>query len=110
MRYLSDEWRKAQWDEFEATQVGDDRSDCGGLASDDGPCGGCANCLTAQFSYYLWQEEGRACTFLTAGFDVLDPRVITIEWTGHVAMPYHTAWDCNHVGEMRPWFYPWEGR
>lgn len=112
MRYLSDEWMRAQWDAFEAERIGRDTSNCGGLASYDGPCGGCARCLRDQFSYYLRIEEAHARVFLAAGFDVLDPCVVTIPWTGHVAMPYHTAWDCNRAGERgeREFFFPWEKR
>lgn len=111
MRYLSDEWMRAQWDAFEAEQIGGDTSDCGELASYDGPCGGCARCMRDQFSYYLRIEEAKAHVFLAAGFDVLDPRVVTVPWCGHVTMPYHTSWDCHMRSEIGvTWFYPWEKR
>ncbi len=105
MRYLSEEWKRAAWDEFESNVIGGDTSDCGW--GWDGPCGGCARCMTAQMSYYLRREEERARPFLDAGFDVLDPSVITIEWSpGYSAG--HDAYNCRMAGEREAWRFPWE--
>jgi hypothetical protein len=65
--------------------------------------------MTAQMSYYLWQSEEWARPFLDAGFDVLDPSVITIEWSpGYSAG--HDSYNCRMAGERQEWSFPWEKR
>lgn len=109
MRYLSEEWKRKQWRAFEEEQLAGDSSDCGGMGSWNGPCGGCARCMTAQFSYQLMMEEDRARVFLRAGFSVLDPTMITVPWTfGFHAG--HDSYDCRMKNEREAWRFPWEGK
>jgi hypothetical protein len=107
MRYLSDEWKAAEWKNFEETVIGDDDSDCGGAASYDGYCGGCARCLRMQFGYYMMKEEERARVFLAAGFKVAPEGMIRIDW-----MPgyggHHDSYNCKMSGERESFSYPWE--
>jgi hypothetical protein len=101
MRYLSQEWKKAQWDAFMEEQIAGDTSDCGGW---DGPCGGCARCMTQQFGYYMMKEEESARVFLNAGLDVAPPHFVTVPWSGN----YHDSWRCFRAGEKTVGGFPWE--
>lgn len=106
MIYLSEEWKRAQWEEFEQKYLDD--SDCGGGGFDNGPCGGCGRCMTAQFSYHIMKEEERARVFLAAGFDVCPP-MIHIDWAPGYGGS-HDAYNCRMSEEREGWFFPWERR
>ena len=106
MRYLSDEWKAAEWKAFEEEQIGDDDSDCGGWGWDP-PCGGCARCMRMQFGYYMMKEEEQARVWLRAGFDVAPIGMIRIDW-----MPgfggSHDSYNCRMTNEREEWRFPWE--
>lgn len=103
MRYLSEEWKAAQWKEFEETQLVGDTSDCGGWGWDP-PCGGCARCMAMQFGHYLMKEEEAVRRLLEAGLSVADPRSINVPFCGD----YHDTWRCYNAGERPAGRYPWE--
>lgn len=107
-RYLSEEWKREEWKNFEETQIAGDTSDCGGWGW-DGPCGGCARCMRQQFGYYMQKEEEQARVWLQAGFDVAPIGMIQIDW-----MPgfggAHDSYNCRMSGERSEWFFSWEER
>lgn len=107
MRYLSKEWKTAEWKNFEETQIGEDTSDCGGQTVDNPPCGGCARCMRMQFGFYMMKEELQARMWLAAGFDVAPIGMIRVDW-----MPgyggHHDSYNCKMSGERESFFYPWE--
>jgi len=106
MRYLSKEWKDAQWRAFEEEEIAGDTSNCGGQTIDYPPCGGCARCMTQQFGYYMFMEEQAANVILRAGLDVAMP-TIRIDWAlgygGH-----HDAYNCWTSKERDSLSYPWE--
>lgn len=102
MRYLSKEWKDAEWRDFEE-QIGGDTSDCGGWTFDP-PCGGCARCLRDQFGYYMMVEEDAARVFLRAGFDVAMRGTVDMPFNGD----YHDSWRCFCAGEKKVGGFPWE--
>lgn len=107
VRYLSKEWIAEQWRVFEETQIAGDTSDCGGWGWDP-PCGGCARCMTQQFGYYLSKEEDAARVLLRTGFDVADPRLISVDWWCHGLRPSHDSWSCKMSNEREGYTFPWE--
>lgn len=110
MRYLSQEWKAAQWRAFEEEQIGDDMSDCGGQTTDSPPCGGCSRCMRMQFGYYLDVEERTARVLLRAGFDVAPPSLITLDYLSPYSLSSHDSWRCKSAGERDGYFFPWEKR
>ncbi len=109
MRYLSQEWKAAEWADFEEMMIGGDESDCGGQTMDNPPCGGCARCLRMQFGYYMMKEEMAARVLLRAGFNVADPRLVTVDYPHHgLAIHAHDASNCKDAGEREGWPFPWE--
>jgi hypothetical protein len=108
MRYLSQEWKSAEWADFEEMMIGGDESDCGGQTFDP-PCGGCARCLRMQFGYYMMKEEEAARVLLRAGFAVTDPRLVTVDYPYRgLAIHAHNASNCRDAGEREDWPFPWE--
>ena len=105
-RYLSDEWKREQWEDFEASIIAGDESDCGGWMWDP-PCGGCARCMTNQFAYYLMKEEERARVFLRAGFDVAPMDMVTVPWMPGFSAG-HDSYNCMMSDERPDLFFPWE--
>lgn len=106
MIYLSEEWKREQWRNFEETQLAGDSSDCGGWGWDP-PCGGCARCMAAQFSYYLMKEEGRARTIEAAGLRAAPPDLVTLEWEGGMSAG-HDSYACWCSKERTELGFPWE--
>lgn len=102
MRYLSEEWQRKEWEDFEQNQIVDDTSDCGGWGW-EGPCGGCARCIREQFGYYMSKEIESARVFLRASFDVADPRLIQLPFCGD----FHDMWRCYRAKERAAGRYPW---
>ncbi len=106
MRYLSKEWKDAQWRAFEEEQIAGDDSDCGGWGWDP-PCGGCARCMRMQFGYYMDQEEKQARVWLAAGFDVAPYGTVRVDYFPGFG-GYHSSYDCFCTQERTEVFYPWE--
>lgn len=106
VRYLSEEWKRQEWQTFEEMHIAGDTSDCGGWGP-DGPCGGCARCMAQQFGYYMMKEEERARVFLRAGFDVANPTLVTLDYFPGFG-GYHTSYDCRMKEERQEWTFPWE--
>lgn len=103
MRYLSEEWVAAQWEEAPIEIDNLDRT-CG---SWDGPCGGCDSCIAAQFSFSLMKERDRANVFLRAGFDVSDPILIRVDWAPGYGGS-HDAYGCWCSKERPTMSFPWK--
>lgn len=103
-QYLSKEWMDEQHDWLEEHYGGD--VGCGGISGPE-PCGGCIDCMHAQMSYYNMKERERANLFQAAGFEVLDPSVITLPWE-HGMSAGHDAYNCKMANEREDYFFPWE--
>lgn len=105
MQYLSREWVKAQHDWLEG-QYGDGSPGCG-VGGWSGPCGGCIDCLHAQLRYGIEQERKAARVAHAAGFELLMPGIVSIDYKLGRA-PYHDSWNCNMAKEREGYFFPWE--
>ncbi|MGL4525388.1 MAG: hypothetical protein ACRCUC_00270 [Aestuariivirga sp.] len=96
--YLSDRDLSDRLDEM----PGNDESDCGwGF---DGPCGGCARCITAQQQHYFYKEREQARMFQRAGFEYVDSRVIDMDF---FEVDKHDSYDCSRLEEIESYEFPW---
>jgi hypothetical protein len=105
-QYLTREWENQQHEWLEE-QYGDGAG-CGGISGPE-PCGGCIDCMHAQMSYYISKERDQARIFHAAGFELLQPGVVKLEWESGMSAA-HDSYNCKMSGELYDYSFPWEKR
>lgn len=103
-QYLSREWENEQHEWLEE-RYGDGLG-CGGITGPE-PCGGCIDCMHAQMSYYISTERKQTDTYHAAGFEFLQPGIVSITWESGMSAG-HDSYNCKMANEREEYSFPWE--